>query len=434
MHNSNSMDHGSGRTTGPDLSGPGLVPAMWVVRICVIYTLFWVVIWCPLNRAGIDYPKHWEAARALIEGKSVYRGGHLWIEFNYPQAMAFNFAWLGLLDFTLAEKLWKLFLGSCLVGSWYLAWKVYLPSGFRRGRDAAKWGWIFALILGLYQPAINSLAEGNIDAYNALLIVLMTALILTGREYMAGLVWGLLISVKLLPVVLIIPFLIWRKSKILYGAGIFLAVYLVLLLLAGRLGEEWYYLTKVLPFVPDWWRHGSVSFIHLVFSWLGLEDRYITDPYFCGIWSRGFLFAIMFIYICILVVLKARGKPFLAGIESAVIIFPLLSPLFWYHHLVWILPVMLLQFSDLVQGRYGRLMGAGLISGWLLIQAPYLILRHFPIDPIWKDYGYLAGYLTVTLLTVVSTFSHSNQAKSVEPEAGGLHHQADMGAGREHEK
>ncbi len=394
----------------------GRVPAavMWVIRIGVLYALFWTMLWVPLSRDSVDYPKHWEAARALIDGQSVYRGSHLWIEFNYPQAMVFNFAWLGFFDYAVAERIWKLFLGLSIAGCWYIAWRMYLPPACRGGSRGVRWGWITAAVIGFYQPAMSSLSEGNIDAYNALLIVLMVSLVLVGREYTAGLVWGLLVSVKLIPVLLLIPLLLWKKWKILQGGGIFLVAYLALLLLTGRLDEEWYFLTGILPVLPEWWRESSVSVLRLIFMLSGREEDYMNDPYSYLAGVRVFLCAVVAVFICILFVLRTRGKPFLSGLESAIIIFPLLSPLFWYHHLVWILPVLLLQFSAMVRHRYGRLMAVGLISGWVLLQVPWLFLRHSSIDHTWKDFAYLVGYLMVIFLTVVSVFTTPSRLNAVE--------------------
>ena len=85
-------------------------------------------IYRPLTIHGVDYPKHWEAARAILEGRNNYIGGDLWLGFNYPQWSALATVWLGWFDVDTAQWIWKLMMLASLIGAWWIGWRSFRPN------------------------------------------------------------------------------------------------------------------------------------------------------------------------------------------------------------------------------------------------------------------------------------------------------------------
>jgi hypothetical protein len=81
----------------------------------------------PFTIPGIDFPKHWLAPVAILEGRNNYVGEELWLFYNYPQWSALVTFWLGWLSRPAAEVVWKAMNVGFVVLAWWLAWRHFRP-------------------------------------------------------------------------------------------------------------------------------------------------------------------------------------------------------------------------------------------------------------------------------------------------------------------
>ena len=368
-------------------------------------------IWKPLTIHGVDYGKHWEAARALLEGESTYIGGDLWLGFNYPQATAFMFLWLGLFTFETAERIWKVFLLLSIVGCWLLGWRYYAPGAAveegltptaraLRAAGRARWGWLTAFATAAFMPAISAIYIGNIDPWNAVLAVAMVAALLRGRERLGGVVWALLTLVKMLPVALIVPVLAWGRRRLTWGFLGVMAVYFVLLVVTGRLAYEWFFVHEMMPMVPRRWRWISITPVRGLLDLFGRADVW-ENPYGFMAATRVQLVLFAPLYVGLNIWLRRRRVSFLAGLEAAIVAYPLLTPLLEYHHFVWIMPALFLQMRRWAEGRLTPGITAGLLAGWVTLQLGFIFTFQLVYLGDWTHYVALAGYLVVLAFTLI---------------------------------
>ncbi len=391
------------------LESPSPPPAPWLRRgLWLALALFFahqVLYWGlvqPMLIHGVDYGKHWQAARAVLAGASPYIGEDLWVGFNYPQATAFMFLWLGFVSFEVGEKLWKLMLLGTLIGCWLLAWRCFRPrmaamtgAGLElRRAAAARWWLVTAFAVAAYMPALSAIYIGNIDPVNALLAVAMVAALLAARPRLAGAAWALLMLVKMLPLALLAPLVMWRCWRVLAGALAVLGGYFVLLLATGRLGHEWYLVSEMIGDVPRWWRHISITPARALLELSGHGEIW-RDPYGFTLAARVQLALLGTGYLGLILWLRLRGVDRLRALELAMIAYPILTPLLEYHHFVWMLPALLLQLRRWVEGEMNGAVAGVLLAGWLLLQASWTIAHQLGGANQLIQYLSLVAYLIV---------------------------------------
>jgi hypothetical protein len=404
--------------------------------LLILYTVADLGFWRPLTMRGIDYDKHWEAARALIEGRNPYLGPELWLRFNYPQAVAYAFCWLGLFSRATGEVVWKMTLLACLVGCWLIGWRYYRPPSepkrmdgplplaraalqdlhFRQGAGRS-WGLVSAFAVSTYFPVTSCLLLGNADPLNALLSVALGAALLAGAEAAAGVCLALLVLVKLMPLALLAPLIIWKRWRMLKAFGMALGLYGLLLLAGGRWGTEWFFFREVVPRIAAEWRFISISPIRLLAEVTGHGRAYADPRGFARIafWGAG---ALSVAYLGLLAGLRRRGVAWPRGLEAAIVFFPILSPLLEVRHFAWILPLFLLQLRRWIEGDLPTPRAVSLLFGWILLDLSFhfgLVLT--PISYLrCVHYGALPGYGIILALTLADAwFAKTPQPRSLMP-------------------
>ncbi|MCE5228754.1 DUF2029 domain-containing protein [bacterium] len=392
----------------------------------IAHQVIFLGLYKPMKIPGVDYGKHWEAAVALLEGRSTYLGGDLWMGFNYPQATAFTFVWLGFFSRAVAEKIWKLFLFACLFSCWWMAWRTLRPKTVSgdglgtfdrdlRGAFRSRWWLTTAFITAAFMPAVSAIYIGNIDPYNALLAMGMVAALATGRQRLAGVIWALLTLVKLLPGVLMIPVLLWRKSRVLAAFIGTMAVYLILLLVTGRFHYEWFFFREMLPKVPGYWRWISITPIRAIIEMSGHGEAW-NNPYVFEIAARGQLAMFAAAYIGILYWLRRRGLEWMRGLEVAIVLYPMLTPLLEYHHFVFMMPAIYLQTRRWAEGRMGWSIAGGLFAGWVMQQIGFIVGFQFSNIPFSQYFSTLA-YFVIIGFTLAEAFRETRAAATGEVDA-----------------
>lgn len=410
--------------------GRMLRACMWLY---LAFTTFAMGIWKPIEFYGVDYDKHWFAARALLEGKSVYLGGaSLWMGFNYPQAAAIPFVWLGFFSVDTSQYLWKAVLLVLSVGCWWMAWRQYRPreaamdpaepvaSLVRRG-ILRHWGLTTAFMTSAYFALSSCIYLGNIDPVNGFLAVGMVASLLSGAPLAAGVFWGLLTLVKMMPLMLIIPILFWRQWRVLHGFLWTMLVYFFILVLLGRVGEEWYFVREAIPVIPIWWRCITISPVCFALHLCGLE-HWVDNPRTFAIVVRVSGVVTLGLFVGLVALLKKRKMGWLRGLETAIVFYPLMSPLLEFHHFVWILPAFYLQIRRFVQGQMKNGTAMALVIGWALLCATYHIVDLAPKKYEWGEFIHFAalpGYLAVLAATLTEALRWRPEGTREEAKTAG---------------
>ncbi|GEM_PF-1579180 len=373
----------------------------------------------PLTIHGVDYPKHWLAARAVLEGRSVYAGDQLWMGFNYPQWSALLTFWLGWLPLEAAEHLWKLTMLGALAGAWWLAWREFRPQpevgeaaqaargGLRRtvSRELARhWGLTAAVLIVAFSPAgASGLFAGNVQPFNVFLVMAFVAALLAGREALAGVYWAMLCLVKMTPLALAAPILIWRRGSVLAGWGGFIGLYGVVLALTGRWREEAYFFGEVAAEVPFYWREISKSVPRGLLLWLS-PRRWHESPELFNRAIALYVVGLALLLTGALLALRARRVPFLCALEPSLVVVPLFSPLLEGHHFGWALPALFLQVRRWATGEMSGATAAALAIGWVAVSLDYFYSNMLQSWGAWTHFLVTLGGAWLLAASALSAF------------------------------
>lgn len=359
---------------------PGVSRALRAIVLCfVLITAFRHGLWRPLAVHGVDYPKHWHAARAMVEGRSLYHGEALEMHFNYPQWAAVLGLGLALTDEATGEKLWKLMLFGSLCGCWVIAWRCFRPdpsrdakrrSGTRRivaDGLAGHWALTSAALIVLFSPALaRPVFAGNIDPFNALFATALVAAFIAGRERLSGVLWAMLCLIKLLPVSLAPVFLLGRRRGVIAGFLAFVILYALLLAGLGRIGEEVGFYRDLLPQVGFYWRGISRSLSRALLE-SSLPASLFDDPVIYNACTITILAILASVDTLAVAAVIGRGRPPARALEVSMLFAPMISPLFETHHLVLVLPVLFLQVRRWIEGEMTGRAVALLAPGWCVL-------------------------------------------------------------------
>lgn len=407
-----------------------------LLRLCmglyVLYAFAVMGLYKPITFFGVDYDKHWYAARAILEGKSCYFRGTLWMGFNYPQAAAIPFFWLGFFSIKTSQYLWKAVLLASIVATWWLARRSYRPQPapaapaispastadqVRQG-IARHWGLVTALLTSIYFADSACVYLGNIDPLNGLLAVAMVAGVFSGLPLLAGVCWGLLTLIKMMPVVLIVPLLFWRQWRVLQGFLLAMAVYFLVLVALGRLGEEWYFVREAIPAIPVWWRCITISPLGFFLRLCGHQALFDEPRAFVALvrWCE-LVYVSLFLLLNLLMRLRRCGL--VRALEVSIVFYPLLSPLLEYHHFVWIMPALFMQARRWAQGEMTPRMAVALGLAWVMLCAAFHVQDLMALKmPDLMHFAALPGYLAVLALTLADLFQSGMRNEVNRPCSG----------------
>lgn len=384
-------------------------------------------IYRPLTQTGVDYPKHWLAARAILDGENNYTGNYwLWLGFNYPQWSALISFWIACFDIGTAEIVWKMIGLGLIVACWWIAWRCFRPEAAAEGeaplqigetrRSAAEamrrdWPLTCAVMVALFAPAgASSLFLGQIEPMNAFLVMAFVGALLIEKEGLAGVYWAMLCLIKMIPVFLIVPIILWRRWRILKTWAIFMAVYAIVLVVTGRLQYEWFFVTEAAGKIPFRWRGISVAL-----------PRAIMLLFFPGEWRDDELHYMRFmntgmvilcgLYVAAIAAIRRGGWSFLRSLEVAIMFIPLLSPLLENHHFAWTLPVFFLQVRRWIRGEMTAGVAFVLVLGWWLIALDYFCYNLMAHMGDWPRFISMPG----AIIIIIACMIEFARAKSARP-------------------
>ncbi len=249
------------------------------VGLCVVALamIFYRALYLPLLSPAVDYGKHWKAARAMMAGESPYLGD-LFLSFNYPLFAGVLYLPLGWFGIEEAFWLWtgakmvQLLIGLVLI-AWLMRPKAEDvapgpeddPQRRFRVRLQAWWVPVVLLVFANYQPMHVARGAGNIEPVIFLFVSLALVLFVKGRDGWGGVALAGGVLVKLAPVFILIPLVALRRWRAVGGCLAVLAAYWLVLLVTGAWRTEMVLYREVLPAIPHYWQHISIS-IHRVLA------------------------------------------------------------------------------------------------------------------------------------------------------------------------
>jgi hypothetical protein len=353
------------------------------------------LILIPYNTPGIDFDKHYYAAEALVKGMSPYTSHGLYLSFNYPQFVAWtNLPLLLCKNVGNAETAWDIFNMILVFLTALVVCIGYKPG--RHGLSSASdslnlldthW-WIPGLFFTFFfAPNTDGISDGNVSSWVLIFITLLGWAVLRGKEYTIGLLIALSSLIKVMPVLLIIPYLIGGKRKVLLGAGIVWGAYILILAITGTLGYEWFYITKVLPNIGEYWDDISYSLPYVILRYTSKTLYHNPEILRLAtlIWNLALI--ISYVLVCFInrdIFKRKDGHIMLFAMGT--ILLPFLPPLLEYHHLVWTFPGLLLTFYLIWKGMIPRRYWWAMFTGFffLSITGPFANVSNF------KHFSFLA--------------------------------------------
>ena len=327
---------------------------------------------------GVDYSVLWAAGRNVIEGHSVYAerafslGHDHWEVFKYPQATALLFFWLATLPEQAGEIIWKALMLAALFSSIGVLGAIRPraadidsdPLRSARIWVARHWLLVVFFLVAACSPAAMALRLGQIGPLLLLLMSAAAALLWHRRDAAAGAAWTCAILIKISPVLLTLPLLLWRRWRAVTTALLVGTCYIALLAATGRMADEWHYFTKVLPQIPFLARYVSHSpFSAVIEPTIGAG---LTELAYNRLQS-SYGIAMMVVYAALLWAMHRRGADFARVFPFALIGLTAASPLVEHHHFVASYPALLVQLALWCEGRHSTRMLALAMIGWIPI-------------------------------------------------------------------
>lgn len=337
-----------------------LVAALWAD---FVFKFAWFVLWVPMMGPNADYDKHWYAAIEILNGRSPYVGD-LYLGFNYPLFTGWLFIWLPAFSLKTSELIWESLNALYLVGGAALVVEVLrprldalpgAPKALAVVHAFVRRHWftvIFAITIN-FHPLIQGYMPANIDPFLFGLFVAFGVAFARGRDTTAGILLAALCLVKLTPVLLLVPLAAARKWRVLAWSCGLLALYGVVLLVTGLWRTELYLYQEVLPRIGFRYIGISAS-TNRVIAMLFVPSALETEAAY-RLLTNIVVAALAGIFLLI------NGAYFLQRRTGALHILSLglvaqvlMTPLFEFHHMVWIAPVMYFHLWLWMEGRMGH--------------------------------------------------------------------------------
>lgn len=336
--------------SSPSSSGIALKFAVGTCWVLAVLLFIWNLLILPYRVHGVDYGKHWIAAGRVMAGQSPYEG-ELFLSFNYPMLVAFLYAPLAFFSEETGARVFDALNFLMMVGA-----AMCVVLGLRpRALPDRRWLTLFwgPLVVFLFASS-NSIRRlvwsGNVDGLNVLLLCCFITLLVRGKDRWAGVVLGLVTLVKVAPILFLVPLVALRKWRVLAFFAVVLACYWSLLMVSGWATVEVKLYREVLPGIPWFWRHISLSFhnalVYHLIGWGNLtEDAY--RKLVLG------LNAVMMTGLCALVYTRwsrVKNSPALVmtlSYQWLIAFLPLLEMI----HVAWTLPALFVGLREWAEGR-----------------------------------------------------------------------------------
>jgi hypothetical protein len=341
-----------------ELKIPGQTRIVLIVLLVVFFLLVYV-FW--VRKDMSDFGVCYQGGKRILEGETLYRvsDGHLQYKYSPPSAVFFSL--LALLPYEAAKFIWYLselvFLYLILI----LSYKI-LPSRLKKKGTII----VFSLLI-LAKFYAREIELGQVNIHIILVLTLMLLAVLSRKDVLAGLWWGLSLFFKPYALVFLPYFLLKRR----FG----LAVSGIVVAILGLFSPMVFYGFKGnIVVLKEWLNSLSRSTSPL----LATFDNASLHSFFLNILpDQKAEFALVFI-ICasLLIGLSFLGMMYLGKREGLkkpevlefaflFILIPLLSPLGWYYNYLYsiLAIILLLNYME----KFPAFLKYGLIINFIII-------------------------------------------------------------------
>ncbi len=380
----------------------------------------------------VDYGKHYDSAYLVLANMRIVGVAD---GYYYPTFLALihqPLFWFGAAESAIVWSIANLIL--VLAGSMVLADLLrqtdVVESGFRavdllRGFMHRSSLIVVLVAVGAFEPLQRVLGSGNVDPLNFFLASMLLALLVTQRDWRAGVIAGVICLVKIVPILLVPVLIVLGRWRTLAGMGAVLFAYIVWLLATGWWRDEVFLFREILPGVPWLWQHISLSVHRLAATF---DSPWILDDHFYYarfILAMNVLTGISYCVLLVAAFWRGIAHPDLllaAGLVTILLFSPLLETI----HFSWILPAFAVQARAWIGGRLSDAKFAVLVVAWSGLAAADTITSIIAL-PLFDGHNWMLQTLLYLFLMVVSLWvglakaepsrQSATDAQNAEPEA-----------------
>lgn len=361
--------------------------------LCVLIGLILYALVFVNRNDTLDLQIYLNSAERLREGRSLYemrysfpeRAANFELQYLYPPALAGLLALLGLvIPQATLTMLWQAGLVAATLFSAILLSHLIRKTPFKTANAPTS----LALFIGLalWPPTLDGILWGQATGYILVLLVYATYCATLRRDTAAGIALGVATALKVTPIFLLIPLFLQRRLRAVVAA-ICTAFFAHLSLLIFPRGVQ-----SIPEFIKTTGEIASGQVVDDPFYEYSI--RRVLSLFFGtpAITISGLMLLVILIYLVLTVRQNRQLKAPTNSIDAlcalqmlnAIPIMLLASPLIWFHHLIWLFPV-LVTIRTLGQSPTVRRTAIGLY----LLLAPLLYL-HVAIRNLT---GYSDGYI-----------------------------------------
>lgn len=334
------------------------------------------VLYQPLTSPASDYLKHWEAAKAVLAGRTPYYGApDLYLGFNYPMFTAYAFSYLGFLDFPTSKVVWTIGNAIFLVLGVVVA-AVYLRPAIRTEDttiavgsdlcDAFRRHWVSVVVIATlnFHPLIRAFTQANIDPFEFLLLVIFAAALVKKCDGLAGGVLAAVTLVKVVPILLLVPLVAVRRWRVIgfYLGGLLL--YALILLLTGKWRMEAFLYADVLPKIGFQYLGISYSTHKMLAILWNPAALTSTTAYNQWVFAINAVLMLVMCGVCAYAFFRRRAQNEHL-VAFGTVMLALMSPLLEYHHFVWAVPAYFLQMKSWAEGTISNRLMLLCVLAWV---------------------------------------------------------------------
>jgi alpha-1,2-mannosyltransferase len=270
-----------------------------------------------------------------------------------------------------------------------------------------------ACLFAALEPVRDTFSFGQV---NLLLLALVYAdLWLLNRDSrLAGLGTGLATAIKLTPAIFILYLLLSRRYR---AAGVATAAAVGATLLAGLVMPS----ASQVFWTDALWNTGRVGSL-----------AYVSNQSVRGLVSRldgtggGVVWALVVLIVLVAWAYRVRRATLPAGFALTGVVACLVSPVTWVHHLVWLVPALVLLADEGLTRfqfrRGGGLLTAAIVIFVLLVSGPVWLWSPYPhgVDGFVGGNAYVWTALALLLAVPVTAAGYPSPSRSPERHAGRL--------------
>lgn len=335
----------------------------------------------PFAVEGVDFVKHYEAAKAMLAGYSPYYEASPTHGYVYPVFVSLFHFPLGWFETRAgAEAAWDAANIAIVLFCAAVLGRALRPGPGAGGTAPGEflhrwWGLVVFFFLASYDPLHVVLSVANVEPWNLLFGSLFVACFVRRRDHWAGVFLAAFALVKVGPAFLLLGVLALRRWRVAGAFAAFIAAYLLFLLATGWWREESTVYTERLPALPHYWQGISLS-IHRLLAELRAPHLLAEGQqaaYAAFVFRVNILLGGAYAALCAWQFLRrgADEELFLAYAFFAVLV---LSPLVEGTHFTWVAPAIALQLRAWGRGVLGPSALVLLVGLWCGVSMLHTLL------------------------------------------------------------